>query len=322
MKKVGLTALAASLVSFSANAGEFTVSGSASIAVTGYSAEKANSPKTFSMGDQLTFSGGGELDNGMNVSMSFVIDDSDVWDAHSITVSSDSMGSLTVAGEGGSSASTSIDKSVAGDIWDGFDGTGAVPGAADGDKPLDSDPGNESIFYTLPEMMEGVSIFASYNPQDNTASTGNETETGFGITYTGIEGLTASYATTDINSGATATSGDHNAMKLEYAFEGFPITLGYSKNEHDVSTAGSNNTDLTAYNIAYTVSDELSIAYGAEELSVDGKSADAEYTAVVVAYTSGGMTLTGKMENAENVDGTTNASADQEMWTVSAAFAF
>ena len=38
MKKIGLTALAASLVSFSANAGEMTVSGAASISVGGYSA--------------------------------------------------------------------------------------------------------------------------------------------------------------------------------------------------------------------------------------------------------------------------------------------
>ena len=149
MKKVGLTALAASLVSFSANAGEFTVSGSASIAITGYSGEKANTPKTFSMGDQLTFSGGGELDNGMNVSMSFVIDDSDTWDAHSITISSEGMGSLTVAGEGGSSATTSVDGSAAGDIWDAFDGAAAVSTCVTGLNPLDSDPGKNqySILY-------------------------------------------------------------------------------------------------------------------------------------------------------------------------------
>ena len=77
-----------------------------------------------------------------------------------------------------------------------------------------------------------------------------------------------------------------------------------------------------AWNVAYTVSDELSIQYGTEDLSVDGKAEDAEYSAIVVAYTSGGMTLTGKMEDAENVDGTANTSADQEMWTVTAAFAF
>jgi len=321
MKKVGLTALAASLVSFSANAGEFTVSGAASIAVTGYSGEKANTPKTFSMGDQLTFTGGGELDNGMNVSMSFVIDDSDVWDAHSITISSEGLGTLTVAGEGGNSATTSIDGSAAGDIWDAFDGTGISTGIT-GAKPLDSDPGNESIFYTLPSLMDGLSVFASYNPQmDDTANSDvNETETGFGATYTGVEGLTFSYATTDINSGATATSGDHTAMKATYAYG--PVTVGYSKNEHDVSASGSNNTDLTSWNVAYTISDELSISYGTEDLSVDGSAEDAEFTAVVVAYTSGGMTITGKMEDAENVNNTASTSADQEMWTVSAAFAF
>ena len=317
MKKVGLTALAASLVSFSAHAGEFTVSGSASISVTGYSGEKANTPKTFSMGDQLTFTGGGELDNGMNVAMSFVIDDSDTWDGHSITISSDGMGSLTVAGEGGSSATTSVDGSAAGDIWDAFDGAAAVSTGVTGLKPLDSDPGNESIFYTLPSLMDGLSVFASYNPQESAV---NETETGYGATYTGVEGLTLSYATTDINSGTTTTSGDHTAMKATYAYG--PVTVGYSKNEHDVAATGANNTDLTAWNVAYTVSDELSIQYGTEDLSVDGKAEDAEYSAIVVAYTSGGMTLTGKMEDAENVDGTANTSADQEMWTVTAAFAF
>ena len=317
MKKVGLTALAASLVSFSANAGEFTVSGAASISVTGYSGEKANTPKTFSMGDQLTFTGGGELDNGMNVSMSFVIDDSDTWDGHSITISSEGLGTLTVAGEGGSSATTSIDGSAAGDIWDGFDGASAVSVGVTGTKMLDSDPGNESIFYTLPSLMDGLSIFASYNPQESAV---NETETGFGATYTGIEGLTVSYATTDINSGTTTTSGDHTAMKATYAYG--PVTVGYSKNEHDVSASGANNTDLTAWNVSYTVSDELSISYGTEDLSEGGAAEDAEFAAVVVAYTSGGMTITGKMEDAENVDGTANISADQEMWTVTAAFAF
>ncbi len=165
--------------------------------------------------------------------------------------------------------------------------------------------------------MDGLSVFASYNPQESAV---NETETGFGATYTGVEGLTLSYATTDINSGATATSGDHTALKATYAYG--PVTVGYSKNEHDVSATGANNTDLTAWNVAYTVSDEISVQYGTEDLSVDGKAEDAEYSAIVVAYTSGGMTLTGKMEDAENVDGTANTSADQEMWTVTAAFAF
>jgi len=316
MKKIGLTALAASLVSFSANAGEMTVSGAASMNVSGYSAgANGNNPKTFSMGDQFTVSGGGELDNGMTVSMSIQMD-GQIMDDHSVTVTSEDMGTLTLAGHGGSSATTSIDASVAGDIWDGFDGAAAVAVGVTGAALLDSGPGNNSVFYTLPSLMDGLSVFASLNPQEGGV---NETETGYGVTYTGIEGLTASYATTDIESGATATSGDHTAMKLSYAYG--PVTVGYSKSDHDTGTDAS-DTELSAVSIAYTVSDELSVSYGTEELSVGGTTVDAEYSALVVAYTSGGMTLTGKMENADNVNNSNDANADQEFWGLTAAFAF
>ena len=148
MKKVGLTALAASLVSFSANAGEMTVSGAASMNVAGYSAGgDGNNAKTFSMGDQFTVSGGGELDNGMTVSMSIQMD-GQIMDDHSVTVSSEGMGTLTLAGHGGSSAATSVDASVAGDIWDGFDGAAAVAVGVTGAALKDSGPGDNSIFYT------------------------------------------------------------------------------------------------------------------------------------------------------------------------------
>ena len=317
MKKVGLTALAASLVSFSANAGEMTVSGAASLGLSGYSAGgDGNNPKTFSMGNQFTVSGGGELDNGMTVSLSMQIDSGVPFDDHSLTISSEDMGTLKFNGHGGSSATTSIDASVAGDIWDGFDGAAAVAVGVTGAALKDSGPGDNSILYTLPSLMDGLSVFASLNPQESAV---NETETGYGLTYTGVEGLTVSYATTDIESGATATSGDHTAMKVSYAYG--PVTVGYSNSDHDTGTASS-DTKLTAYNIAYTVSDELSVSYGSEELSVGGTTVDAEYTAVVVAYTSGGMTITGKMENADNVDNSNNANADQEFWGLTAAFAF
>ena len=73
-KKIGMTALAASLVSVSANAGAISVSGGASMGVTGHTGEGLNTGTSFSMGNQLTFSGSGELDNGLNVSVSFILD--------------------------------------------------------------------------------------------------------------------------------------------------------------------------------------------------------------------------------------------------------
>ena len=101
IKKIGLTALAASLVSVSAYAGEMSVAGSASIGVKNNT--NASAGKSITMGNQLTFTGGGELDNGLNVALSFVLDHADNvasgFDSHSITVSSDAMGSIVIAGD-------------------------------------------------------------------------------------------------------------------------------------------------------------------------------------------------------------------------------
>jgi outer membrane protein OmpU len=72
IKKVGLTALAGSLVAASAYAGEMSVAGSASLNVEHTNGGAGSSGKTFSMGNQLTFSGSGELDNGLTVTLSFV----------------------------------------------------------------------------------------------------------------------------------------------------------------------------------------------------------------------------------------------------------
>ena len=114
IKKIGLTALAASLVSVTAHAGTLTASGSASINSEGHTGEGLNAGTTFSMGNSVTFTGSGELDNGLTVSVSFELDQgtannsSKGFDNHSVTVSSDAMGSLTFAGHGGSSSSSKI----------------------------------------------------------------------------------------------------------------------------------------------------------------------------------------------------------------------
>ena len=76
-KKIGLSALAGSLVATSSFAGEMTVTGSASLGLEHINGGAANAGKSFSMGNQLTFTGGGELDNGLNVSLSYVIDQGD-----------------------------------------------------------------------------------------------------------------------------------------------------------------------------------------------------------------------------------------------------
>ena len=314
-----MTALAASLVSASANAGELTISGAASLGIGGYSGEKIDLGTSFTMGNQFTVSGSGELDNGMTVSLSYQLDnaagESGPFDDHSLTVSSEGMGSLKFSGHGGSSASQTVDATVAGDIWDGYDGTGVAENVT-GTALSAASAGNNSMLYTLPEVMEGVSIVASYNPQ---VSGTTEAEVGYAITYTGIDGLSAAYASTDENTGTSNTSGEQTAYKVTYAYG--PITLGVSNSDYDVGSGGTDQ-EVDAYNISYTVSDELSLSYGVEEINKGGTTVDAEYSAIVASYTSGGMTLTAKLEEAENVNNTTSTFADMEYYFIGAAFAF
>ena len=61
LKKVGLTALAGSLVAVTAHAGDVSVSGGASMTVKNHTGNSEKSTgKTLKMGNQLTFTGGGE----------------------------------------------------------------------------------------------------------------------------------------------------------------------------------------------------------------------------------------------------------------------
>ena len=61
------------------------------------------------------------------------------FDNHSITVSSDTLGSVTMAGEGGSSAQSALDTTAAGDIFDNGFGISS---------PASSDAASE-VYYTL-----------------------------------------------------------------------------------------------------------------------------------------------------------------------------
>ena len=316
IKKIGLTALAASLVSVSAHAGALSVSGGASMNTEGYSGENLNGGTTFSMGNQITFTGSGELDNGMNVSLSFVIDQADdtlPFDGHSVTVSSDSLGTLKLSGEGGSSAATSIDGTAAGDIWDTFDGargTAVIAVAVS-----DSGTGDNSLFYTLPSIMDGLSVFASYQPQ----GTGRESATGMGVTYTGMEGLTVKYATTDEAGTTVALSGDQTVWNVSYVYG--PLTATVSETEFDVGTSTSDQT-TSSYALSYTVSDEISVTYGEETIEKGGSSTDAEYSAISASYTAGGMTISMALKEAENVAHGTATNQDFEYWSLGASFAF
>ena len=321
-KKIGLTALAASLVSTSAFAGELTATGSASISVENYSGEQINSDKAWSMADSVILSGSTELDNGMTVSMSFELDDADTahsYDSHSVTISSDALGTLTFSGNGGSSAVSAMDATAAGDIFDNFDGQigTAENSTTAGDAAMLTSPGgDDSLFYTAPSVVDGLAITASYNGE-----AGAESSSAFGLTFTGVEGLTVNYGIgSDDGAAGTANNADVTTMKASYAVG--PVTLAYSDHSYDSATA-TRDQDTKSMSVAYTISDSISVSYGTEELSTgEASTVDAEYTKISASYTSGGMTITASQQEAENISYGTGSTEDQDYWGLTLAFAF
>jgi outer membrane protein OmpU len=325
-KKIGLTALAASLVSVSAHAGALTASGSAKILSEGHTGNGLNAGTTFSMGNSVTFTGSGELDNGMTVSLSFELDQgtsnnsSNGFDNHSVTVSSDSLGTLTFAGHGGSSSTGKIDTTAAGDMWDNFDSLSSDLGVTFTKDGIRTSSGvDNSFFYASPDLMDGLNFTLSYNPQ--AGNSGNPSETGYGINYTGVEGLSLSYANADEESGTAATSGDVTVYKASYAYG--PVTASYSNSEMDVAAAANAaGGESTSYALSYTISDELSVTYGSETHSIDSTSVDMEIEGFSASYTSGGMTISAAMQSMDDGDFATGANNDIDYWALGASFAF
>jgi len=310
LKKIGLTALAASLVTTSAFAGEMSVAGSASIGVKNTTGTATTLGKSWTMGNQLTFTGGGELDNGMNVSLSFIIDQADdsttglansPFDSHSVTISSDALGSFKFSGEGGSSAQSAMDAGAAGDLWNNGTGVAEITGAA---------AGNNSMFYTFPSMVDGLDITASMSP----GRASQDTHTSYGLAYTGVEGLTVKLGQGD--SGAPGAEIESTTMMASYAIGSF--TVSASNTEADKT--GASNREVDSYQIAYTVSDSMSVTYGTETYETEGAGTDEEIDSIGVSYTSGGMTLSA---NTFDTDGAGNtAGAKTERWALGLSFAF
>ena len=296
-----------------------SVSGSASWRISNHAGTDGG--KTMAMGNQLTFTGGGEMDNGMNVALSFILDQGDngtsatrtaaqglaeaPFDSHSITISSDAMGSITYAGEGASSAQNTIDTTAAGDIWDNT--------FASYTNPTNASAGSKTLLWAMPSMVDGLAVTASYNA----SSAGEEGTVGYALTYTGVEGLSVSYGFGEKGSTTAGTGGiEVTTMKASFAFG--PITAAMSINDYDKS--GASNEEQSSYKISYSVSDDLSVSYGSETHETDGQTTDEEFDQISVSYTTGGLTASVSQTNADNV--TTATLTEQSKWNVGLSFAF
>ena len=335
-KKIGLTALAGSLVATSVFAGEMAVSGSAGINWEGQ--DKTTSGNTFRMADSITFSGGGELDNGFTIAASFELDQgvSDTkagqsggaagsvgpFDSHSITLGMGDLGTLTFAGHGGSSALGAVDDvmpTAYEEPWDILNtsttGGVALETAVATVKAIGS-AGDDNMFtYNNSALVDGLSLTVSYLPSDATYT---DSATDVAIAYTGVEGLTVGWATGE--NGLSGTSAiDTETMYIKYAYG--PVTVGYQESTQEANGT-TNDDEYTSMGISYAVNDSLSISYGATEYDDKNSTTDQETTAIGFSYTMGSMTLAGAHATVDNQGNSSAAINDVTGYELDLSFAF
>tara|TARA_B110000483_G_scaffold32443_1_gene39478 strand:- start:176 stop:700 length:525 start_codon:yes stop_codon:yes gene_type:complete len=174
--------------------------------------------------------------------------------------------------------------------------------------------------------MDDLTVAASYVPGSGL----DESDTAFSLSYAGVEGLTVSYGVGSADGQAAqaeggtanASNADASTIKLSYVYGS--VTLAYSDHEYDSALAdGTEDQDATSWKVSYAVSDAISVTYAEEDIkSGTAADQDANYSKITGSYTSGGMTLSANMQEMENGDYSTAASADEEYVGLSVSFAF
>ena len=316
LKKIGLSALAGSLVSFSAGAAEMSVSGGASISFDDTNRGKATRGNGFYMGDSLNFSASGETDNGIAITVKYEIDGGTL-DDYSLSMGGD-WGTLVFDGHGASSAMGAVDDMTPNayeEAWDIID----VDGTSASGSPLviGGGGGNNMFIYTSPSV-GGAQIKMAYQ-NDGGAAAVSDSYMDFALAFAPeqVEGLTLGYATRDKDMGVNLDE-DADTMYVKYAFG--PLTVGAQVSESSHTTA-TLSKESTSYGVTYAVNDDMSIGLTSHTLETDlTTDADQESLGISFSYTMGGMTLAGAMNEVDAIAG--SATRDAEGYEFGLSFAF
>ena len=321
LTKIGLSALAGSLVAVSAHAGSMSVSGSASLTISDADVDNTQATTAegnlWTMGDSLTFTGGGELDNGMTVAVKYEYDDDEAdanetvggFDSHSITLSSAEMGSITFAGHGGGGALDAMDDKTPNAFEESWDITADTTAAPNGDE-------DDNMFTYKSPSVSGAVLTIGYIPggsKDGGTPNGGYTDFGVTVSPEAVEGLTVGFAMGETEE-TVGTTVDEQAMYAKYSYGS--LTVGYQMSETDGS---STDLEFTAIGATYAITDDITVGYNQSTIDKEGSANDQESTGLSASFTSGGMTIAGAMNSTDN---NANGTTDVEGYEFNLSFAF
>ena len=302
LKKLGLTALAGSLVASTAVAGALDVSGTAKVKYQSQGSERVTG-NPWSDATTITFSGSGDLDNGMTINYGYTMANA-VFSSSKLALD---MGDTGVVSFGNVSHQAGISKysdkmPTAGEqVWDDVDAT---------DEGVTDLGADNTLGYEV--TMSGITVSASY------ARMGVGTDNSIVL----IANDLVENASFGIGSGTNVVS-DTTEDDMTTAWATYttgPITMGVQLSEID-KTAANSDVDREHVAISFAVNENLSISYGISNVKYElSTKSDEESSGFSASYTMGGMTLGAVANKTDSLLGT--AGTDRTFTEVSLAFAF
>jgi len=327
IKKIGLTALAGSLVAVSAFAGELSVSGGAKMS---YTADTGNEDlqddgNRFGLKKSIGFTGSGELDSGHTISLAHYMAATGALSSTILTYDMGDMGKLKYHEQSAGLGMEIIDDltpTADEEIWNGLSavadsGTTAITPV--GRASL----GNTGFNYTY-SAIDGVQVDVGYSPKTtsgasdegaNSGIDGKRSSSSIAVQYTGIEGANLFFGTGE--AGAASSDSDIDIYGFKYSFG--PITVGAQRTDIDY-TAASSDLETDMFGISFAVNDNLSISYGQSETSKDGSTIEQELSGFSIGYSMGGMTVKAHQNKGEKLANTANQESEHTEIAISFAF--
>jgi outer membrane protein OmpU len=315
LKKIGLSALAGSLVATSAYAGEMAVGGSAKATYT--SKPGVVTGNSIGMNKLLSFTGSGDLDNGHSISVYFGNNGTSQSSA-SMTYDMGDMGSLMLDQGAGGHGIGGIDDTTPTaneEIWDNIShGT-----SHDGYRVGAGNAG--ALAYTT--TFAGVGISLDYLKQGGgtledgaTGAAGKGTAKSGAISYSPADGITIGAGIGDVGTVVQGVTASQETYYAKYAVGA--VSLGIQQSQERTSTAYG--WDTTQWGVSFNVNDNISIGYGERVVDRTDKTVDQEDNGISASWTMGSMTVSGNLNKSDDMHGT--AGSDKETTEIAVSFAF
>lgn len=308
LTKVGLTALATSLVASASYAGELSVSGGASLTYTGLDSNSDTNP--WVMGDSVKFNGSGDLDNGMTVSVYYELDGG-TYDDYNLKLGMGDMGTLSFSGASSSGSGVDSVKDIVPNAYTPvYEAANEVGGAVDNGL-LDTSGNNQTGQWGYDVNAAGFDLSVSYNPKPAAAAAA---ETGYSVSYSGLmDGLTLVYGIFDDGDIA-----ENDTIGAKYTMGS--VTAAIQSTNVDYEAVASTDQDATHMGISMAINDDLTVSAGRQEVEFDGGTEDEVNTGIQASYTMGSISFSTAINSVESAGGTANKDAEASIFVASFAF--